>query len=234
MNEQYLNDDLRTITVLNKLPLDVAYKYLNIYVGFSDWETAIKKLWVSQKISGDKEKLKKVVCATILLPYVDRSTRIDLEHPDNLLQKMPWFQQLNDKDWFAEFQKIFDTDGKIDACRRKSYSLGVITPFEYAPIARQAYNWLFAKAEESGIVTTDSKADISERFKNMVAAYGGAVICNIFSRHSEKLKKVINWRTGYFFEKIIYEVYSPEQIYKIKKSELDSTNTKLVKSVRII
>jgi len=214
---------------------DVMCQYLNIYVGTADWKSALGKLYNSAKIGHDSEKMKQAVSAAILLPYFDKSTRIDPGHPENLLLKIPYFQQLGDKDWVVEFQKIYEQDKIMEQNRRKAYALGIVTPFEYSPITRQAYNWLYTKAEDSGVITDDSrKKDISERFKNLVAAYGGAIICNIFSRHEGDLKKVINYRTGYFFEKVIYEVYTLDQILKIKKNELDKTNEKLVKSVRII
>lgn len=227
--------DLQSVIVSGDLYPNIANRYLNIYVGFADWDSAMRKVYTSPKVGQDSTLMKKVISAAILLPLDDKSTYIDPEHPENLLLKMPYYQQLNDKDWFAEFQKICSQDSVIDAHRRAAYALGVITPFEYSPITRQAYNWLYMKAEDSGVIDSEErKKDISERFKNLVTAYGGAVICNVFSRHESALKKVVNWRTGYFFEKIIYEVYTPEQILKIKKSELDSTNQRLVKSVKII
>lgn len=220
---------------MTELDRQTYYKYLDIYVGFTDWEVALTKLYNSSKVAQDRDKMKNIIAATIVLPHIDKAIRIDQDHPENLLLKMPWFQQLEDKDWYAELEKIMAEDKIIDNHRRKAYALGIITPFEYSPITRQAYNWLYTKAEEAGvIISPELKQDISERFKNLVTAYGGAVICNIFSRHSAALKKVTNWRTGYFFEKIIYEIYTPEQVYKIKKSELDTTNEKLVKSVRIL
>ena len=227
--------DLQNVIVSGELDKTVAIRYLNIYVGSADWESAIKKVYNSSKVAHDGALMKKIISAAILLPLDDKSTYIDSEHPENLLLKMPYYQQLNDKDWFSEFQKVCSKDSVIDAHRRAAYALGVITPFEYSPMTRQAYNWLYTKAEDSGAITNEAqKKDVSERFKNLVTAYGGAVICNVFSRHESSLKKVINWRTGYFFEKIIYEVYTPEQILKIKKSELDGTNKRLVKSVKII
>ena len=235
MAQKIETHNLNDVIQSGNLDLITASKYLNIYVGFADWESAIKKLFASPKVSQDKALTKKIISATILLPFDDKSTYIDPEHPENLLLKMPYYQQLGDKDWFADFQKICIADSVIDAHRRSAYALGIVTPFEYSPITRQAYNWLYTKAEDSGATGSDErKKDISERFKNLVTAYGGAVICNVFSRHETSLKKVINWRTGYFFEKVMYEIYTPEQILKIKKSELDSTNEKLVKSVRII
>ncbi len=235
MTEDDKNNYLKAITKDGDFPTPEMCRYLTIYVGSIDWTKQLAKLWSSNKIGHDSAKMKQVVSATILLPYVDKSTYIDPEHPENLLLKMPYYQQLGERDWFAEFKKIYEQDSVTDARRRAAYALGIVTPFEYSPLTRQAYNWLYTKAEDTHAVdTTEQKKDVSERFKNLVTAYGGAVICNIFSRHEASLKKVVNWRTGYFFEKIIYEVYTPEQVLKIKKSELDSTNTKLVKSVRIL
>lgn len=209
--------------------------YLDIYVGKADWDTHFKTLW-TRGVKGDREKFTQAVCCAILLPSVDRSTHIDPQIPENLLLKVPYFQQLGQRNWRELFENVLEQDEQIKKWRMESLGLGVIEPIEFAPNTRQAFNWLFIRAEETGAVTPETKADIKQRFTNLVLAYGGAVICNIFTRHEKELKKVVNWRTGYFFERVIFEVsggvYSPEQVMKIKKKELDETNERLVRRLR--
>ena len=72
---------------------------------------------------------------------------------------------------------------------------------------------------------------LKNKLSNLVKAYGGATICNMFVNHKLNIDKVLNWRSGYFFEKQIYKVYSFEQISKIKTAELNKTNQKYIKKV---
>lgn len=71
------------------------------------------------------------------------------------------------------------------------------------------------------------------KLSNLVKAYGGAVICNIFINHKSNVDKVFNWRSGYFFEKQIHKVYSIDQIKKIKLAELNKTNSQYIKKVGV-
>jgi hypothetical protein len=77
----------------------------------------------------------------------------------------------------------------------------------------------------------DNKENLVNKFSNLVRAYGGAIICNMFVNHKMNIDKILNWRSGYFFEKEIYKVYSVEQIVKIKNSELNKTNSQYVKKI---
>lgn len=40
-------DQLNTVIRDKALPLDVAEKYLNLYIGEADWKTHISKLWMN-------------------------------------------------------------------------------------------------------------------------------------------------------------------------------------------
>jgi hypothetical protein len=227
------NDDFYAVSH-GELPINVADIYLKIYVAQIDWMPHLETLWKdSQRKNRSNEQMRSIIACTILLPYIDKTTKIDSEHPESLLLKMPYFHQLQDRNWFELLQKTINEDDIIDLNRTKVLGLGVISKIKYDPISRQAFNWLYIKAEDSGIITPDNKEDIVERFTNLVMAYGGAAICNIFSRHSEKLKKVLNWRTGYFFERLIYDVYSIDEILKIKQADLQRANPTLVKQILI-
>jgi hypothetical protein len=108
-----------------------------------------------------------------------------------------------------------------------------VYPIVYAPWPRQAFNWLFKAAEESGQVTDENREQVEKRFERLVLTYGGLVICHIFQKEEYKIKKkVLNWRTGYFFERLIFDIYTIDQVLKIKKQELLKTNKTLVKQIQ--
>ena len=223
-----MKQDIQDFLTDGSLSLPLAEHYLNIYVGHSSWEDHIKKLYA--KIDRDPLLLRKMVACAVVLTAQEK---LVADPPHRLLFGIRSFDQFNEKDWVKELQAIVERDQKIERCRMQAFSLGIIDPIDFAPNTRQAFNWLYLKAEESGVVAPENKEDIVRRFKNLVLAYGGAVICNIFTRHDDELKKVTNWRSGYFFERIIYDVYQPEQIFKIKKRELEQTSEKLVKKIRV-
>jgi len=234
-----LEDELRKVIEQGKLPVTVADKYLTMYVGNADWEKHIMKLHsdFNKRYGGDVEAIGiqmrgAISCAT-LLPREDRSTQIDPQNPQNLLFRCPSWSQYHEKNWFELFKKVIARDMEIRQWRHEALSLGIIDPIEYQPYCRQAFNWLYSKADESGAVTSENKEEMARKFRNIVWAYGGAVISYIFTKHEAELKKVLNWRSGYFFERVIFDVYTKEQVLKIKKTELDKTNQKLVKTIRI-
>jgi hypothetical protein len=117
--------------------------------------------------------------------------------------------------------------------RNQIIVLGIIDPIDISPITRQAYNWLYQKAEEFEDMSKVDASILKDKLTNLVKAYGGAVICNIFMNHKSNVDKVFNWRSGYFFEKQIHNVYSVEQIKKIKLAELAKTNNKYIKTIAI-
>jgi hypothetical protein len=124
-------------------------------------------------------------------------------------------------------------DEKIEGWRLECQRLGVIYPIVYAPWPRQAYNWLYKASEESGQLNDDNRELIEKRFERLVLTYGGLVVCHIFQKEEHKIKKkILNWRTGYFFEKLIFDIYTIDQVLKIKKQELAKTNPTLVKKIQ--
>lgn len=218
------------------LDIKAAERYLTIYLGTptqGTWEGHIEELYRRHQPK-QKEEIAKwmrntIACA-ILLPLHDQ---VNTDQPENVLHKCPYWRQINERDWFAELQKVAKEDLAIIENRAKMLSLGVIEPLAWQPYTRQAYNWLYARAEDSGAVTEASKEAIRSRMSNVVYAYGGMVVCGVFEKSPDWVKRVNNWRTGYFFEKTIYKVFSADDMYKIKKRELEKSNEKLVKSVRI-
>lgn len=235
---EVLKDELRKVIEQNKLPVVVADKYLSLYVGSADWEKHIMKLHTdfNKRYGGDVEavglQMKRAIACATLLPREDRSTQIDPDNPQNLLFRCPSWSQFNEKNWFDLFKKVVARDIEIQQWRNEALSLGVIDPIEYQPYCRQAFNWLYGKADETGAINDENKEEMARKFRNIVWAYGGAVISYVFTKHESELKKVLNWRSGYFFERVIFDVYSKDQVLKIKKAELDKTNNKLVKSIR--
>jgi len=218
------------------LSIQDSTKYLNLYVGESDWEKHLKilygRLLKKHGAAEAKELMRKTIACTILLPTHDKSK---IPTPvENLLFWTPTYTQFNERDWVLELQEVIEADKDIEGWRNQCLSLGVVHPLEYSPVTREAFNRLFTKAEEAGAVNDSNKKDMIRRFQNLVLAYGGNVICYMFVKEDYKInRKILNWRSNYFFEKLIFDTYTPEQVFKIKKQELAKTNPKLVKSVRV-
>lgn len=227
------NEEVREVIKQGNIA-SVAPRYLKTYVGETDWKAHLETLWQRSK-NKDVEKFKQIICAAILLPAMDRSTQIDSAHPENLLFRMPYYHQLDTRDWLADFKKVFSRDVDINAWRSQVLVEGVIHPIEYHPFSRQAYNWLYEKAKDTGAIQTEKDGtEISQRFMRLVQVYGGAVICNIFTRHTNTIQTLVNWRSGYFFERNIYNVYKLDEILALKQAELQKANKSLVKSIKIV
>lgn len=226
---------LEKVVKEDMLPLEVAEKYLTIFLGPGDWQKCILRLWEISKNKYNSEEERKyfvkksVSCAT-LLSYVEKSTIPKI--PENLLYWCGSWKQFNDRDWFKMFQEIVKKDIEIIENRNKAIVIGVIDPIDISPMTRQAFNWLYNSAKESGAVNDDNKEDIEKKLANLVKAYGGAVICNIYVNHKKNVDNVFNWNSGYFFEKEIHEVYSIDKILKIKNAELQKANQNYVKKVQ--
>lgn len=217
------------------LSKDTAIKYLNLYIGESDWGRHIDALWTrlakKHNESDARAILRKTIACATLLPIYDR-TKIP-DNPENLLFWCPSYQQFSEKDWFSLLLEVIAEDEKIEGWRLECQRLGVIYPIVYAPWPRQAYNWLYKAAEESGQLNDDNRELIEKRFERLVLTYGGLVVCHIFQKEEHKIKKkILNWRTGYFFEKLIFDIYTIDQVLKIKKQELAKTNPTLVKKIQ--
>jgi hypothetical protein len=140
---------------------------------------------------------------------------------------------MGDRDWYQLFKQRVEEDAKIERVRKKVQSMGIIYPLDYSPITRQALHWLIDKAKDTGQLNEENKKVIIARFEKLVYAYGGTVVCGVFSKTNNIEKKVLNWKTSYFFERLIFTIYSPEQIVKIKAGELKKTHPKLVKQITI-
>jgi hypothetical protein len=171
---------------------------------------------------------KSIACAT-LCPYYDKLVVTD--PPENLLFLLPTWRQFNEKNWSDLYKKMVSEDIEIRKNRKKMLSYGIIDHIDYVPMTRQAFNWLYSKAEETDSVNTSNKEELIKKFQNLIRIYGGAVICNIFSKHESNVSKVLNWRSGYFIEKEIYKVYTVDQISKIKQLELSKIDQKYIKKI---
>lgn len=229
--------ELQQIVEDGLMDMSVSQRYLELYVGLTDWPTALQLLYtrIYKKYGGYDPKnldivklqMKEMVSCAVLLPAVDRSVHPD---PEQMLPRVfqGYYHQFHERKWFPLLRKVVERDLQIIDSRNQVWSLGYIEQIHDQPFCRQAYNWLYERAEETGAMTPENKEDIVRRFSRIVEIYGGAVISNIFTRHEKALNGVVNWRTAYFLERVIFEVYTPEQVMKIKRAELDKTSEKLV------
>lgn len=231
-------EDVKTAIEQSSLPLSVAEKYLKLYVADIDWVPHIGMMWDNsmKKLRNEdlaREHVKKAVACATILPLIEK-TPIP-ENPHQLLFWCTGWRQFNEHDWFSLFLDILKEDVDIANKRNTILQLGVIDPIDVPPMTRQAYNWLYEKAISEVLNPSDKLlTDVKVKFSNLVKAYGGAVICNMFVTHKLNVDKVLNWRSGYFFEKQIHKVYSLDQIMKIKSAELVKTNDKYIKQIGAI
>ena len=227
-------DQMNAVIQNNVLPIEVAEKYLNLYIGEANWKLHIGKLWQNFENKNkdslmNKEHIKRAIACAIILPTVEKTTIPDPVHL--ILYWCPTWRQYKEKDWFSLLVEIIKKDLLIHNNQKELLSIGVIHPIDYSPLTRQAYNWLHAQAEQSGDLTKDNKDLIVKKMQNLVRIYGGAVISNIFQNHKYVLNKIFNWRSGYFFEREIYNIYTYDQIKKIKKTEIEKLNPQYVKTL---
>jgi len=226
-----LIEDLQKVVNGESLPTNVADMYLRIYVSDIDWKPHIAKFWANTKnkiTEEDSAKVhmrKSIACAS-LIPIYDK--KVIPDPPQNLLFWCPTWSQFNERDWVQMYKKVVEDDIKIRNNRKKLLQYGVVDSIDYLPLTRQAFNWLYMKAEETKVVGSN-KEDLIKKFENLVKIYGGAVICNVFAKHDTNISKVLNWRSGYFIEKEIYKIYTPDQISKIKQTEISKIDPKYVK-----
>jgi len=228
-------DDLEKMIKEDVLSLDIADMYLKIYVADIDWKPHISQLWSnavnkSRDQNDAKNHVKKAIACTTLAPFYDKT--IIPDPPENLLFWLPTWRQFSEKDWLSLYKKVISEDIEIRKNRKKLLSLGIIDPIDYVPMTRQAFNWIYSKAEDANCITNDNKEDLIKKFQNLIRIYGGATICNLFMKHEASVNKIVNWRSGYFFEKEIYKVYSLDQIVKIKNLEISKIDSKYVKKIK--
>jgi len=227
-------DQLNTVVRDKSLPLDVAEKYLNLYIGDADWKTHISKLWTNfenknRNSDQSKEDVKRAIACAALLPTIEKTNIPDPVHL--ILFWCPTWNQYKERDWFSLLVEIIKKDLYIQNNQTELLSLGVIDPIDYSPLTRQSFNWLYLQAEQSGDINEENKSIVTKKMQNLVRIYGGAVVSNVFQNHKHIIDKVFNWKTGYFFEREIYNVYTFEQIKKIKKTEIEKLNPKYIKKL---
>lgn len=225
---------VREVIDTNNLSISVAEKYLKLYVANIDWSDHIASLWKNStnKFKNEQEAknyVKKAIACATLISYLEK-TPIP-EQPKNLLFWCTAWKQFDQHDWFSLYIDILKEDVNISENRNNIISIGIVDPIDISPITRQAFNWIYSKAEESHNLDEIDIVDLKSKFTNLVKAYGGAVICNLFINHKLNVDKVFNWRSGYFFEKQIHKVYSVDQMVKIKSAELSKTNKKYISNL---
>lgn len=221
------SEDKKALTFL--VGLD-AEKYLSLYVADVEWGPILQDLR-SMNISPE-EKWKRMAFVIMLPTYEQNAFKnTDMKNIFNWCFK---WQQYNSRSWIDELKDVYLKDKKIEPIRNKCLDLGIIYPLHYNPITRQAFNWLMSKAEENKL-TIDSTVS-SEKLQNLVHVYGGKVVCGVFEKPewSTKIDRMPHWRSGYFFERLIHEVYTENQILEIKAHEINklkNSGSNLVKYV---
>jgi hypothetical protein len=229
-----LIEDLQKVVSEDTLTADVADMYLKIYVAEIDWKHHISNLWSNLKNKNSDEQIckvlmKKSIACTTLLPSYDKT--VIPENPHNLLFWISSWNQFNEKDWMDCYKKMVEQDIEIRKSRKKMLAYGVIDSIDYVPMTRQAFNWMYSKAEETKIINDDNKQEVIRKFQNLIKIYGGAVVCNVFVKHEKNIDKILNWRSGYFIEKEIHKIYTIEQMGKIKQTEISKIDSKHVKTL---
>jgi len=218
----------------NALTVELADKYLTLYLGESDWPEKLAQLWSVQKkkLGEDKAKefIKKSVACACLSPVINKSAIPEENHV--LLFWVSGWPQFNERDWLSLFKDTIKTDMQIEKNRALILREGIFDHIDIPPLTRQAYNWLYERLDKESFSSHDKKEEAVTKMKNLIKIYGGAVICNVFTNYSQHVEKVLNWRSGYFVEKEIHKIYSTEQIIKIKKAEMQKTNSNYIKTIK--
>lgn len=218
----------------NSLTVELADKYLTLYLGEADWPEKLGQLWAVQKkkIGEDKAKdfVKKSVACACLSPVVNKSA-IPTENHVLLFWVSGW-PQFNERDWLSLFRDTIKSDIQIEKNRATIIKEGIFDHIDIPPLTRQAYNWLYERLDKEAFSSQDKKEEAVTKMKNLIRIYGGAVVCNLFTNYSPHVDRILNWRSGYFVEKEIHKIYSTEQIIKIKKAEIQKTNSNYVKTVK--
>lgn len=218
----------------NALTVELADKYLTLYLGESDWPEKLAQLWSVQKkkLGEDKAKefIKKSVACACLSPVVNKSTIPEENHV--LLFWVSGWPQFNERDWLSLFKDTIKVDMQIEKNRALILKEGIFDHIDIPPLTRQAYNWLYERLDKESFSSHDKKEEAVTKMKNLIKIYGGAVVCNLFTNYSQHVDKVLNWRSGYFVEKEIHKIYSTEQIIKIKKAEMQKTNSNYIKTIK--
>jgi len=201
-----------------------AIKYLVLYVapGEDQWIDALASL--SKRI-GDKDLLRKIIAATILLPAMDKSVIPDI--PYNLIHWIKKYDQFGKHDWTKKLETVMKQDEVIASSRDQLLVLGCIDPIEYAPYPRQSFRWLVQRSKKAEEFSKKAEG----KFRSMVHVYGGVSINNVFKVHESKVNRIPNWRSHYFFERLMHKVYNIDQLVEMKRAEIEQTNPTLVKKL---
>lgn len=228
-------DDLQRLSEDGTLSIQVASRYLLQSYGDRDWEGTIKELkqFLSNKYSDKGQKnrdLYRTISFGIHLPIIQQNMRPNQESAD-ILFRCRYFRQFSEKDWHENLRKIAGKDLEIYNNRTHILQQGVITNPQYQPYTRQAYNRLCRMAEETGAIGDHNCSEVHQRHKRFVQIYGGAVINSIFSEYENRLNRVINWATPYFFEHLIYKQYNLDNIIRMKSAELSKTSDALIQHI---
>lgn len=218
----------------NVLTVDLADKYLTLYLGEADWKEKLAQLWTvqSKKLGEDKARdfVKKSVACACLTTVINKSTIPDENHV--LLFWVSGWPQFHERDWYELFKETVKSDIQVERDRSLIIREGIFDHIDIPPLTRQAYNWIYEKLDREKFSSSAKKDEAVTKVKNLIRIYGGAVICNLFTNYSSRIDKVLNWRSGYFIEKEIYKVYSVDQIIKIKKAEIQKTNSNYIKNIK--
>lgn len=225
----FTEEQVNKTTKEGKLSHDVAVPMLNLYVFPLDnwWHHVENRLYPQLRKKHKEEEaisqIKDVVSFTILFPAYDRTVQIDRVCPENNLFKWMWFDQRSRMDWFKKLQTVVKFDYDVSLWRKEVLDHGIINPkaIAYQPLARQAFNWLCQKSEDSEELTDDAR----EKFERFVMAYGGAAICYLFEEKRRDIENIVNWRSPYFVERLLYRTYTVEQVIEIKRKEFAKTNS---------
>lgn len=198
---------------MNELTGSDFQRYLNLFVADIDWAPHLATL--AQRIKDKQKRYNQAACA-ILLPYYDKSGLT--EPPQNCLLSAHKWHQYPTKNWLEELTQWAHKDAQIAQNRNTLLQLGIIYPLEYNPITRQAFMKLVDCAKTRG----DWMSKNADKFKNLVYSYGGVSVCNVFEnpQFQNKIDKILNWRSAYFFERLMYDVYKPQELIKIKTAEI--------------
>lgn len=228
--------EMQEVINRDSLPMGVAQKYLKLYVADIDWVPHVTTLWnQSLKKNRNQEEaknhIKKAISCATMLPYMEKTLIPD--PPEQLLFWCTAWKQFSEKDWFLLLKDVIKKDIEILQNRNRLIQLGVIDPIDLSPMTRQAFNWLYQKADETLCLNESNTLDIKNKLTNVVRVYGGVTVCNLFINHKQNIDKVFNWRSGYFFEREIHKVYSIDQIEKIKSAEFSKINNKYIKKVGV-
>lgn len=232
MKSEHLSDtDKEAITRLESLDKE---KYLYLYTADFDWSKPLDELRNLPISVGEKWKR---LAFTILLPAHEQNAFKGTNFSNIFNWCFKW-QQFNSNDWLTELADVFDEDKRIDDVRQSCLDLGVVYPLHYNPTTRQAFNWLNESATTSittsaNLYGTNDEVPV-EKLQNLVYIYGGNAVCSIYNKPEleGRIKRLINWRTGYFFERLVNSVYSKDKLIEIKTHEINKlANSKLVRQI---